>query len=106
LKKERHNYTPQEKVTILRKHLIEKQPVSEICDKHDLQPTVFHRWLKQFFENGAAAFEHESSNGSRKHEDKQQRRINKLEEKLRKKDEVMAELLEEYVIVKKSLGEN
>lgn len=106
MKKERHNYTPQEKVSILRKHLIEKQPVSEICDKLSLQPTVFHRWLKQFFENGTAAFEPESSNGSKKHQDKQQqRRIEKLEEKLRKKDEVMAELLEEYVIVKKSLGE-
>ena len=104
MKKERHNYTPQEKVSILRKHLIEKQPVSEICDKLDLQPTVFHRWMKEFFENGAAAFEH-VSNGSKKHQDKQQRRIDKLEEKLRKKDEVMAELLEEYVIVKKSLGE-
>jgi transposase-like protein len=104
LKKERHNYTPQEKVTILRKHLIEKVPVSEICEKHDLQPTVFHRWMKEFFENGAAAFEKENA-GSKKHENKQQRRIDKLEEKLRKKDEVMAELLEEYVIVKKSLGE-
>jgi transposase-like protein len=105
LKKERHNYTPEEKVSILRKHLVEKQTVSEICDKHNLQPTVFHRWMKEFFENGAAAFEHES-NGSKKRQDKQQRRIDKLEEKLRRKDEVMAELLEEYVIVKKSLGEN
>jgi hypothetical protein len=60
--------------------------------------------MKEFFENGAAAFEHER-NGSKKHEDKQQRRIEKLEEKLRKKDEVMAELLEEHVILKKSLGE-
>ena len=100
----RKNYTPQEKVYILRKHLIEKQPVSEICDKHNLQPTVFHRWMKEFFENGAAAFERES-NGSKKNQDKQQQRIDKLEAKLRKKDEVMAELLEEYVIVKKSLGE-
>jgi transposase-like protein len=72
LKKERHNYTPEEKVSILRKHLVEKQTVSEICDKHNLQPTVFHRW-KEFFENGAAAFEHES-NGSKKRQDKQQRR--------------------------------
>jgi transposase len=103
LKKERHNYTPQEKVAILRRHLVEKQPVSEICEKHNLQPNVFHRWMKEFFENGAAAFE--PQNGSKKHQDKQQQRIEKLEEKLRKKDAVMAELLEEYVIVKKSLGE-
>jgi len=104
LKKARKNYTPEEKVAILRKHLVEKEAVSEICDRLDLQPTVLYRWLKEFFDNGAAAFEHEP-NGSKKQEAKQQRRIEKLEEKLRKKDEVMAELLEEYVIVKKSLGE-
>ena len=104
MRKERHNYTAQEKVSILRRHLIEKEPVSEICDRLNLQPSVFNRWLKEFFENGVAAFEQEGQ-GSKKHQDKQQRRIEKLEEKLRKKDEVMAELLEEYVIVKKSLGE-
>jgi hypothetical protein len=55
--------------------------------------------MKEFFENGAAAFEH-VPNGRKKQQDKQQRRIEKLEEKLRKKDEVMAELLEEHVILK------
>ena len=104
MKKERKNYTPQEKVGILRRHLIEKQLVSEICDKLNLQPTVFYRWLKEFFDNGAAAFEH-GPNGSRKHEAKQQRRIEKLEEKLQTKNEVLAELMEEHVILKKSLGE-
>ena len=59
MKKERHNYTPQEKVAIIRRHLIEKEPVSEICDRLNLQPNVFHRWMKEFFENGAAAFEKE-----------------------------------------------
>jgi transposase-like protein len=77
LRKERHNYTAQEKVSILRRHLIEKEPVSEICDRLNLQPSVFNRWLKEFFENGAAALEQESK-GSKKHQDKQERRIEKL----------------------------
>lgn len=98
----RKNYTPEEKVAILRRHLIEKESVSDICDRYQLQPTVFHRWMKEFFENGAAVFE---SNKPNKKEDRQQQRIQKLEEKLKKKDEVLAELMEEYVIVKKSLGE-
>jgi transposase len=97
----RKNYTPEEKVAILRRHLIEKESISDICDRYQLQPTVFHRWLKEFFENGAAAFE---SNKPKK-QDRQEQRIEKLEEKLKKKDEVLAELMEEYVIVKKSLGE-
>jgi transposase len=104
LKKSRKNYTPQEKVAILRKHLLEKEAVSDICDKLNLQPSVFHRWLKEFFENGAAAFEH-VPNGSKKREAKQERRIEKLEEKIQKKNEVLAELMEEHVILKKSLGE-
>ena len=47
----------QEKVAILRRHLLEKEPISKPCDELGLQPTVFYRWQKEFFENGAAAFE-------------------------------------------------
>ena len=44
------------KVAILRRHLLEKEPISKLCDEVGLQPTVFYRWQKEFFENGAAAF--------------------------------------------------
>src|SRR5882757_3605595 len=57
MKKQRKHYTPEEKVAILRQHLLEQVPISELCDKHGLQPTVFYRWQKEFFENGAAAFQ-------------------------------------------------
>ena len=53
---ERKHHTPEEKVAILRRHLVDRVPVSTLCDEHQLHPTVFYRWLKQFFENGAAAF--------------------------------------------------
>lgn len=49
------HYTAEEKVAILRRHLIDHVPVSQLCDAYHLQPTVFYRWQKQFFENGAAA---------------------------------------------------
>ena len=49
--------TPQQKVAILREHLVEQVPVSDLCDKHKLHPTLFYQWQKAFFENGAAAFE-------------------------------------------------
>src|SRR4051812_26987553 len=51
------NYTPVEKVAILRRHLIDHVPVSDLCDEHQLSPTLFYLWQKQFFENGASAFE-------------------------------------------------
>jgi transposase-like protein len=53
---ERKYHAPGEKVAILRRHLIDRVPVSTLCDEHRAHPTVFYRWLKQFIENGAAAF--------------------------------------------------
>jgi hypothetical protein len=29
--------------------LSEQVPISELCDKHGHQPTVFYRWQKEFF---------------------------------------------------------
>jgi len=45
----RKNYTPEEKVAILKRHLVEKVPVSDLCDELGLNPTVFYGWQKQFF---------------------------------------------------------
>jgi transposase-like protein len=56
MRKKRHNYTPEEKVVILKRHLIEKIPVSDLCDEYQLQPTAFYDWQKQFFESGAFLF--------------------------------------------------
>src|SRR5205823_6484998 len=100
---ERKRHTPDEEVAILRRHLVDKVPVSTLCDEHQIHPTVFYRWLKQFFENGAAAF------GPAPRADKQaearEQRIAFLEGKLKKKDEVLAELMEEHVALNKSFGE-
>jgi transposase-like protein len=57
MKKQRKDYTPEEKVAILRRHLVEGVPISDLCDELGLQPTVFYRWQKEFFESGAAAFQ-------------------------------------------------
>jgi transposase-like protein len=56
-RKLRKHYTPQEKVAILREHLLEGQPISQVCERYQIQPTAFYGWQKQFFENGAAALE-------------------------------------------------
>jgi transposase len=103
MKNERKHYTAAEKVAILRRHLLDKVPVSELCEEKGLRPTVFYRWQKEFFENGAAAFEAQESR-SRKVDEKQ-KRIQFLEKKVQTKDEVLAELMAEHVALKKSLGE-
>lgn len=101
MRKERKHYTAEEKVAILRRHLLDKVPVSDLCDELGLQPTVFYRWQKEFFENGAAAFQ-----GKRRSDQPaEQHRIEFLEKKIQTKDEVLAELMAEHVALKKSLGE-
>ncbi len=42
MRKPRKNYTAEEKVAILKRHLVEKVPVSDLCDESGLNPTVFY----------------------------------------------------------------
>jgi transposase len=98
--KRRRKFTAQEKVAILREQLIDKTPVSDVCDKHGLNPTVFYRWQKELFENGAAAFERGNDASRRRLE----ARVQILGDKLARKDNVIAELLEDHVRLKKNLG--
>ena len=69
-------------------------------DELGLQPTVFYRWQKDFFENGAAAFQ----TRGRSSQQPQQERIAYLEKKIQRKDEVLAELMGEHIALKKVLG--
>ena len=55
MKKQRKHCAPEERVAILRRHFLEKEPISKLRDEVGLQPTVFYRWQKEFFENGASA---------------------------------------------------
>ena len=100
-KKTRKAYTAEEKVTILRRHLIDQVAVSDLCDEYALHPTQFYRWQRQFFENGAATF----ANGSTSATAALERQIVALETKLARKHEVLSEVMEEYVRLKKELGE-
>ena len=100
MRKERKHHTAEEKVAILRRHLLEKEPISKLCDETGVQPTQFYRWQKEFFENGRAAFQ---ANGRPKH-DLGAQRIATLEQKLRARSEVLAELMEEHLALKKALG--
>jgi len=98
----RRKFSGEEKVRILRRHLVDKVPISDLCDEKGLHPTLFYKWQKEFFEHGAAAFER--ANGAK------ERRLEKenktLRVKIAHKDEVIAEIMESHVALKKSLGES
>ena len=101
MKKQRKHYTAEEKVAILRRHLLDQEPVSKLCDELGLQPTVFYRWQKELFENGAAVFHKKT----RTRPPAEQERIAYLEKKIQTKDEVLAELMAEHIALKKNHGE-
>ncbi len=96
----RKSYTAEQKVRIIKKHLVDGVPLSDVCDKHGIHPSVFYRWQKAFFEKGHLAFE--NSDGKTPKAD---REIARLQRKISHKNEVLAELMEEHVALKKSLGE-
>src|SRR4051794_37512058 len=99
-KKTRKRFSPQEKLAILRLHLREHTPISDVCDRHGIHPTMFYRWQNEFFENGAAAFERRPEPVA----ELRDQRITFLEEKLQRKNEVLSELMEEHIKLKKELG--
>ncbi len=101
-KQQRRTFSGGQKVAIVKRHLIDGVPISELCEEHHIQPTLFYQWQRQLFENGAAAFERK---GKPKPSTAEKRRIAKLETKLATKNEVIAELMEENVKAKKANGE-
>jgi transposase len=102
--RERRNFTGVEKIAILREHLIEHKPISEVCDQHGLQPTVFYQWQKKLFEDGAGVFDQPRRKNPREAQ-AEARRIEALQAQVREKNEVLVELMHEHVALKKSLGE-
>jgi transposase len=103
MNKPRRHFAGTEKVAILKRHLVEKVPVSDLCDELDIYPNQFYGWLKDFFENGHLAFA--TGRKSKAVEDANVKKIEHLEAKLTRKNEVMAELMEAHTELKKSLGE-
>ena len=99
---DRRHFTGAQKLAILREHLIEKVPISDVCTKHDLQPTLFYLWQKKLFEDGAVVFETKAA--SVRQQNAETQKIQALEAKVQQKNEVLAELMGEHVALKKKLG--
>src|ERR1700682_3947188 len=102
-KQTRRHFAGTDKVAILKRHLVDKVPVADLCDKLHIYPNQLYGWLKEFFENGHAAFD--NGRKTKAAEDGKDKKIGQLEAKLVRKNEVLAELMEEHTQLKKNLGE-
>ncbi len=102
-KTHRRHFTVEQKAALLRRHLVDKVPVSDICNEANIQPSVFYDWQRQLFERMGAALDTPRLAPSR--EKALEDRVAHLEAKLVRKDAVIAEISEEHIKLKKELGE-
>ena len=101
-KRSRRHFTTEQKVATLKRHMVDKVPVSDLCN--ELQPSVFYQWQRQVLENLAGAFSTPADDGPSKRERELLAKTKELEAKLAKKDNVIAEVAAELVATKKALG--
>lgn len=85
----------------MKRHLVENEEVSYICEDLKIHPNQFYERQKLFFENGVKAFESDEQREEAKLRD----RVATLEAKLQRKDSVLSELMEDHLAQKKSPGE-
>ncbi len=102
----RRSWMGEEIMGILKRHFVDKEEISKICEDEDIQPSQFYRWQAMLFEDGAAVFQRKNGQAERRELQAAEEKAVALEAKLQKKNEVLSELMEEHVRLKKELGES
>ena len=100
--KTRRQFDSAFKAQTVRRHLMDKVPVSTLATELDVQPSLIHQWVNLVLAQAEHAFER--SSGPDRTTNAQQRRIEQLEAKIVQKNEVIAELMEDNVRSKKAAG--
>ena len=105
-KRNRRHFSAEEKAEAVKRHVLGDEAVSSICEALGIAPNLFYRWQKELFDHAPAAFEvKKRGRGRGAQRGKQEKRIESLETKLAHKDNVIAEITEDYVRLKKTLGQ-
>jgi len=103
--KARKHYTAEQKVMILRELLENNIPISQLADKYEVRPNDIYNWKKKLFESATDIFTPKVS--TPKQTSAEQKKIEKLESKLKDRDEAISYLIRENIEIKKSIdGEN
>jgi transposase len=97
-------WSPEEIASVLKRVLLDRVEVSKVCEEAGCCPSQVYRWQKTLFDQSASVFERTSGRPDRKLR-AADAKTSKLEAKLRRKDEVLSELMEEHLRLRKSLGD-
>lgn len=95
---ERKHYTPEEKVKIVREHLENQISIGQISEKYGINPNSIYKWKKELFEGGIEIFRRVQ----KKDVQLSNVKIKMLETKIKEKDSLIAEIVEENVKLKKN----
>ena len=102
MSKGRRRHTAEQKAELLRQHLADKKPVSEVCTEAGIGPGLFYSWQRDLLAGAPALF---SSRRAPSREKELEEKVSRLEARVARKDQIIAEVTEEYVNLKKELGE-
>jgi transposase-like protein len=100
----RRRFGTDQKATILKRYLVDKVPLSDLCDEYGIKPNQIYDWQKILFDHAEAAFQQAGGRAASK-VSAQEEKLARLESKLQQKNEVISELMEENVRSKKANGE-
>jgi len=101
----RRHFSAEQKAQIVRRHLADKQPISQLAEELQVQPSLIHLWVNQLLTQAERAFESRRAGTNGRAEQAKDRRIEQLQARLVQKNEVIAELMEDNVRQKKVAGE-
>lgn len=89
-----------EKMMILRELLDNRVQIGELSEKYGVHPNVIYNWKKILFERGEILFEEKREKTTNKTDEK----ISRLESKLKDRNDLISEILEDNIRLKKSLN--
>ena len=54
--RKRRHFSDDQKATVVRRHLGDKVPVSDLADEYQMQPSLIYLWVKQVLDQAERAF--------------------------------------------------
>jgi len=98
MKNEKRKFTAEFKVQVLRENLENQVSVGKICEQYNIHPNLFYLWKKELFNGAIETF------SKRKKGKSDEGKINQLEEKLKDKDSLISEIVQDNLRLKKKLN--
>lgn len=91
---ERRKFSPEEKLQIVLEGIANESGISEVCRRHGISPTQYYTWRKRLMSSAGEVFNSTTSK-------KEAAKVERLEEDLKRKDSIIAEITEENLDLKK-----